>query len=106
MPSLAQFEQVNRDFRTPKRLKLQTLLSVDLETLPMPLVVPRRLSEFVAPKNDKAAQKLGIETILDEWEQVSINFETLFGEFNKLSEGEKKYREALTTTIGNLQSGV
>jgi hypothetical protein len=112
-PSLDHLSQVARDFRTPKKLKLTDLLSVDAETLPMILVKPEELKRFPLPANPNArpdeyaeAQRIGLATVLSEWHRVSENFEVLFEEFKKFGGGETKYREALTKTIMKLQTGV
>jgi hypothetical protein len=112
-PSLEDLTRVQREFRTPKRLKLQPLLAVNAETLPMRLVMPEGLSQFEIPQSPNAqpeeyarAQMIGLETVLAEWHRVAENFDTLFAEFNKLGEGEKKYRLALSGSISNLQTAL
>jgi hypothetical protein len=111
-PSLDHLSQVARDFRTPKKLKLTDLLSVDAETVPMVLVKPEELKGFPLPENPNArpgkyteAQRIGLATVLAEWHRVSENFEVLFEEFKNFGSGETKYRVALTETIMKLQTG-
>jgi hypothetical protein len=113
MPSLDQFAKVDRDFQTPQKLKLSDMLAVDAETLPMPIKRPTNLKTFPVPENKSgkptdyaAAQRLGIQTVLIEWDRVVEHFDLLFEEIGSLGIGEKKYRAALTQTIMRLQSGV
>ena len=53
-PSLDHLSQVQRDFCTPKKLKLTDLLAVDAETLPMMLIKPKELKQFLLPLNPNA----------------------------------------------------
>jgi hypothetical protein len=81
-PSLDHLSQVQRDFRTPKKLKLTNLLAVDAETLPMMIVKPEELKKFPLPSKPNTrpdeygeAQQIGLATVLAEWHRVSENFE-------------------------------
>jgi hypothetical protein len=71
--SLEDLTRVQREFGTPKRLKLQPLLAVNAETLPMRLVMSEGLSHFdilqspnAQPEEYAEAQRIGLETVLAE----------------------------------------
>ncbi len=67
-PSLDHLSQVQRNFRTPKKLKLTGLLAVDAKTLPMMLVKPKELKQFPLPSNPNTStrklSKLGWQRFL------------------------------------------
>jgi hypothetical protein len=96
-PSLDQFAKVDRDFQTPRKLRLSDLLAADADTLPMPLKKPEDIRDFPVPENKSAkpleygaAQRLGVQTVLAEWHKVLENFDLLFAEIGSMGVGEKK----------------
>jgi hypothetical protein len=111
-PILEAFSQANRSLKTPKRLRLGSLLAVDVETLPMPEERQEHFSTLEAfavdVEDDFLDSKIqnGLRTVFAEWNRLESMFHMIHLRFNGTATGEQKYREAVQKTMLEMQGSI
>lgn len=94
---LEAFTQANQTLKTPKRLHLQKLQAVDVETVPMSEEQLKRFSSLEALTLDDKGEFLeakiqnGLCMVFAEWNQLESTFHMIHLKFNGTAMGEQRY---------------
>jgi hypothetical protein len=102
MPILEAFTQTNRSLKTPKPLRLGTLLALDVETLPLPEERQKHFTTLEAfaidEDNDNSLDskiQYGLRAVFAKWNRLESMFHMIHLKFNGTASGEQRYREAV-----------
>jgi hypothetical protein len=112
-PVLEAYSLAHKSLKTPKWLRMGSLMAIDLETVPMPM---ERSDSFSAVTNfldtdvdGKALDdkiQAGLRTIFAEWNRLEARFSLIHSKFNDTSTGEQRYRQAVQKTMLEMQNSV
>jgi hypothetical protein len=111
-PTLAKFSDVESKNKTPKKLKVGTLLEVLVETMPIGIGKAEEIGTIVDPNNldpgDKreSAQEAAIHTALAEWNKVSACVDLFDSEFVKLGGNESNYQDGILATVLRIHEAI
>jgi hypothetical protein len=96
VPSLTKLSEVNTAYRTPKKLKVGTLLEALADTIPIGIGKAKRIElaqdhmmASAGPKRE-SAQDAALRTILAEWNKVCAGVDLFNAEFEKLGQVAKR----------------
>ena len=110
--SLEDFDRARTTLRTPKRMKVGTLLAALVDTSPSdgveldPLEELTDLPEGASTDEKEAYTRDALLVMIEEWPSIKNNFERLSEELKSNGASESKFREVLAATVSSLQAVV
>jgi hypothetical protein len=111
-PSLAKFSDVKSNNKTPKKLKVGSLLKSLVETTPIGISKAEPIATIVDPgrivagEERENVQASSIRTVLAEWNKVSACIDLFNAEFVKLGTSETQYREGISATVLKIHEAI
>jgi hypothetical protein len=111
-PSLARFSEVESNSKTPKRLKVGSLLESLVETIPIGISKAEPIGRIEDPGGITAGEErdnmeaISIRTVLAEWNKVSASVDVFNAEFSKLGTSETQYREGISSTVLKIHEAI
>jgi hypothetical protein len=112
IPSLTKLSEVDATYRTPKKLKVGTLLEVLADTIPIGISKAERIAviqdHMLAADGSarESARSSSLRTVLAEWNKVCVGVDLFNLEFQKLGKGEETSRESISGTIIKIHEAI
>jgi hypothetical protein len=111
IPTLESLQEASESFKTPKKLRLGSVLRPD--TIPVTSrprggtfssVSPLDIDDEDAVERSKIQRAL--QTILSEWNQLDTTFQMIYMEFEKSGLTETRFRNSIAETLGEIQGAI
>jgi hypothetical protein len=112
VPSLTKLSEINTAYRTPKKLKVGTLLKALADTIPIGIgkaerieLVKDHMMASAGPERE-LAQDAALRTVLAKWNKVCAGVDLFNAEFEKLGQGEERSPGSISTTVMKIHEAI
>jgi hypothetical protein len=112
IPSLKKLSEVDSEYKTPKKLKVGTLLEALADTIPIGIDKAEKIAVIsdhmlnLEGLERETARDASLRTVLVEWNKVCAGVELFNSEFEKLGKGEEKSRESISATVIRIHDAI